>query len=77
MLFTFGAAYSAEEKSCADEQKRDIKKQDIDKLNIFTTLKFPDITEIFSAKVQISCRTTYDPAEKRICDIYCHDISLK
>ena len=77
MLFTFVAAYSAEEKSCADEQKRDIKKQDIDKLNIFTTLKLPDITEIFSAKVQISCRTTYDPQEKRICDIYCHDISLK
>jgi len=45
MLFTFGAAYSAEEKSCADKQKREIKKQGIDKLNIFTTLKFPDITE--------------------------------
>lgn len=44
MLLTSGEEYSAEEKSCAVEEKDEVKRYDIDKLNIFIVEKFPDIT---------------------------------
>ncbi len=50
MVLTFGAAYSAQEKSCAKEEKDEVKRYDIDKLNIFIVAKFPDITNNLGPK---------------------------
>jgi hypothetical protein len=59
MLFTFGAQYSPEEKSCEKEEKVPARRQVIDKLNIFIVVNFPDITNNSGLKYKYPAGSQY------------------